>query len=299
MYDIIIIGAGPAGLTAAIYGLRAGKNVLVLESKAFGGQIINAEKVENYPGIAEISGVQLATNMYNQVKELGGDIKFEKAISIEQNNETKIVKTDEGEYQTKAIILATGAENRKLGIPREDELIGKGVSYCATCDGHFYKDKDVVVVGGGSTALQDALYLSNLANKVYLVHRRDEFRGEHAYVEEIKKKTNVELVLKSNVVKLLGEPKLTAVIVVNDAGTEREIPADGIFIAVGYVPQNQDFAKVIDLDEAGYIATSDGVHTSIPGIYVAGDARAKELKQLTTAVSDGSIAADTAVKEIK
>ena len=299
MYDIIIIGAGPTGLTAAIYGLRAGKNVLVLESKAFGGQIINAEKVENYPGIAEISGAQLATNMYNQVKELGGDIKFEKAIGIEQNNETKIVKTDEGEYQTKAIILATGAENRKLGIPREDELIGKGVSYCATCDGHFYKDKDVVVVGGGSTALQDALYLSNLANKVYLVHRRDEFRGEHAYVEEIKKKTNVELVLKSNVVKLLGEPKLTAVIVANDAGTEREIPADGIFIAVGYVPQNQDFAKVIDLDEAGYIATSDGVHTSIPGIYVAGDARAKELKQLTTAVSDGSIAADTAVKEIK
>ena len=298
MFDIIIIGAGPAGLTSAIYGLRAGKKVLVLEGKAYGGQIINAEMVENYPGMPKISGVELATNMYNQVKDLGGEVKFEQAVEI-PDGKIKSVKTDGGAYQAKAVIIATGAENRKLGVEREKELTGKGVSYCATCDGHFYKGKDVVVVGGGNTALQDALYLSNLVNKVYIVHRRDEFRGDYANVAALKKRENVELVLKANVIELKGEPKLEVVVVKDDSGKIRNIPASGIFMAVGYVPQNEAFSDVVKLDEAGYIQTEDGVHTSAGGIYVAGDARAKELKQLTTAVSDGSIAADTAVKEMK
>lgn len=298
MYDVIVIGAGPAGLTAALYALRAGKKVLVLEGKAYGGQIINAQLVENYPGISGLSGVQLATNMYNQVKELGGEVKFEKAVGLEDGIQKK-VRTDEETYTADAVIIATGAENRKLGLEREVELTGKGVSYCATCDGHFYKGKDVAVIGGGNTALQDAIYLSNLANKVYLVHRRDEFRGEHTYVEELKKKSNVEFVLKSNVDVLKGDSKVEAIVIKTTDGKKRELPVAGVFIAVGYVPQNQVFEDVLELDDEGYIETKDGVHTDIEHIYVAGDARAKELKQLTTAVSDGSIAADTAVKEMK
>lgn len=298
MYDVIVIGAGPAGLTAALYALRAGKKVLVLEGKAYGGQIINAQLVENYPGISGLSGVQLATNMYNQVKELGGEVKFEKAVGLEDGIQKK-VRTDEETYTADAVIIATGAENRKLGLEREVELTGKGVSYCATCDGHFYKGKDVAVIGGGNTALQDAIYLSNLADKVYLVHRRDEFRGEHTYVEELKKKSNVEFVLKSNVDVLKGDSKVEAIVIKTTDGKKRELPVAGVFIAVGYVPQNQVFEDVLELDDEGYIETKDGVHTDIEHIYVAGDARAKELKQLTTAVSDGSIAADTAVKEMK
>lgn len=298
MYDVIVIGAGPAGLTAALYALRAGKKVLVLEGKAYGGQIINAQLVENYPGISGLSGVQLATNMYNQVKELGGEVKFEKAVGLEDGIQKK-VRTDEETYTADAVIIATGAENRKLGLEREVELTGKGVSYCATCDGHFYKGKDVAVIGGGNTALQDAIYLSNLANKVYLVHRRDEFRGEHTYVEELKKKSNVEFVLKSNVDALKGGSKVEAIVIKTTDGKKRELPVAGVFIAVGYVPQNQVFEDVLELDDEGYIETKDGVNTDIEHIYVAGDARAKELKQLTTAVSDGSIAADTAVKEMK
>ncbi|MBQ3470050.1 thioredoxin-disulfide reductase [Candidatus Saccharibacteria bacterium] len=298
MYDVIVIGAGPAGLTAALYALRAGKKVLVLERKAYGGQIINAQLVENYPGISGLSGVQLATNMYNQVKELGGEVKFEKAVGLEDGIQKK-VRTDEETYTADAVIIATGAENRKLGLEREVELTGKGVSYCATCDGHFYKGKDVAVIGGGNTALQDAIYLSNLANKVYLVHRRDEFRGEYTYVEELKKKSNVEFVLKSNVDALKGGSKVEAIVIKTTDGKKRELPVAGVFIAVGYVPQNQVFEDVLELDDEGYIETKDGVHTDIEHIYVAGDARAKELKQLTTAVSDGSIAADTAVKEMK
>ena len=192
MYDVIIIGAGPAGLTAAIYVLRAGKKTLVLEGKAIGGQIVNAQKIENYPGIVTISGGELTKNMKEQVKSLGGAIKLEKVIGIDFSGEIKRVETDMGEsYEAKSVIIATGAESRKMGLEHEDELIGRGVSYCATCDGNFYQGKDVAVVGGGNTALMDAIYLADLANKVYLVHRRDEFRAEKAYVDEVKQKDNV------------------------------------------------------------------------------------------------------------
>ncbi|MBQ8984455.1 thioredoxin-disulfide reductase [Candidatus Saccharibacteria bacterium] len=300
MYDVIIIGAGTAGLTAAIYALRAGKKVLILEEKAYGGQIINAEKVKNYPGFSEISGLQLATNMYEQVKDFGGEIKYEKATGIKVISDSlKEVLTSENKYSAKAVIIATGAANAKLGLAREEELTGKGVSYCATCDGNFFKGKDVAVVGGGNTALQDALYLSNVANKVYLIHRRDEFRAEHIYVEEAKEKPNIEFVLSSNLKELLGDAKVSGIKVENKAGEMREIPVSGVFMAVGYIPQNQAFSDIIELDDKGYIATSDGIHTNVPGIYVAGDARAKELKQLVTAAADGALAADAMIKEIK
>lgn len=297
-YDIIVIGAGPAGMTAAIYALRAGKKVLVLEGKVCGGQIINAQEIENYPGVFKISGEQLAENLLGQVKDLGGEIKLEQALKIAMEGSRKVVETDAGRYAVSAVILATGAENRKLGLPRENELTGRGVSYCATCDGNFYRGKDVAVIGGGNTALEDAAYLSGLANKVYLVHRRDEFRGEQANVDKARAKENIELVLKANATELIGEQKVEGLKVEFDDGKEKLLSVSGVFIAVGYVPQNREFADLVELDGEGYIKTEDGVHTSAEGVYVAGDARKKDLRQLTTAVSDGAIAATVAVREM-
>ena len=296
MFDIIIVGAGPAGLTSALYALRANKKVLVLEAKAYGGQIINASLLENYPGLPKVSGFDFATNLYNQVKDLGGTIKFETVIRIEDD---KTVITNKDKYQAKAIILATGAENRKLNIDREEELVGRGVSYCATCDGNFYKNKTVAVVGGGNTALEDAVYLSNIASHVYVIHRRDTFRGEVHYINELKNKENVEFVLNSNVTKLIGIDRLNAIEVTNNDGTKKEINVDGLFVAVGQAPKNEIFKNIIELDDKGYIISEDGVHTNQEGIYVAGDTRVKDLRQLTTAVSDGAIAATTAIKEME
>ena len=296
MYDIIIIGAGPAGLTAAIYALRANKKVLVLEAKTYGGQIVNASNIENYPGIKSISGFDFSTNLYNQVKDLGGEIKIETVINI---NDKKEVTTNKDKYNTKAIIIATGSNNRKLNIDKEEDFIGKGVSYCATCDGAFYKDKDVMVVGGGNTALEDSLYLSNIVNKVYLVHRRDEFRGENKFIEEVKSKDNIELVLNSTIKSINGLDTLESVDVIDKSNNITNIKVNGLFIAIGQEPKNEIFKNIINIDSNGYIETSDGVHTNIDGIYVAGDCRNKDLRQLTTAVSDGSIAATTAINEMK
>lgn len=294
MYDIIIVGAGPAGLTAAIYALRAKKKVLIFEAKSYGGQITTAALVENYPGLESISGFDFATNLYNQVLKLGAEIKFETVLKIEEGNK---VTTKKGEYEAKAIILATGADKKKLNLAKEEMFAGRGISYCATCDGNFYKDKVVAVVGGGNAALEDALYLADLASKVYLIHRRDEFRADQ-YVKELEEKGNVEFIYDSNVVNFNGTNKLESVDIQNKDGEVTTLAVDGLFVAVGQEPKNQIFANIIDLDEAGYIKTEDGVHTSKPKIYVAGDARPKMLKQLVTATSDGAIAATTAIKEM-
>ena len=292
MYDVIIIGAGPAGLTSALYLLRANKKVLVLEAKSYGGQIINASNVENYPGIESISGFDFATNLYNQVVKLGGEIKFETVIRVEKDRR---VITSKNEYNSKVVIIATGAANRKLNIENEEKFIGKGISYCATCDGNFFKNKEVAVNGGGNTALEDAIYLSNLCSKVYLIHRRDEFRGEDKYVEELKNKSNVEFILNSKITSINGSDKLESITVNED----KEIKVDGLFIAIGQEPKNDIFSNVVDLDDKGYIITHDDVYTKTEFIYVAGDTREKELRQLTTAVSDGSIAATIALKEMR
>ena len=296
MYDIIIVGAGPAGLTAAIYALRANKKVLVLESKCYGGQIINAQKIDNYPGMPHVSGFDYATSLYNQTKELGAEIKIEKVQKITKDKE---VITSKSTYKAKAIILATGAENRKLNLPNEKELIGKGISYCATCDGNFYKNKVIAVNGGGNTALSDALYLSSICQKVYLIHRRDNFKGESVVLNELKTKDNVEFILNANIKSLNGNNKLESITIINNDNVAQNINIDGLFIAIGQEPQNNIFADVIEITDNGYIKSDDGVHTSTQGIYVAGDAREKDLRQLTTAVSDGAIAADIAVKEMK
>ena len=294
MYDIIIVGAGPAGLTSALYALRANKKVLILESKTYGGQIVNASKVENYPGVKSISGFDYATNLYDQVKDLGAEFKFETVLRIEENLS---VITSKNTYQGKAIILATGAENRKLKLENEDKFIGKGVSYCATCDGNFYKNKVVAVVGGGNTALEDAVYLSNLASKVYLIHRRNSFRGENKYLDELHEKDNIEYILNANVIQINGDEKLQSIDVKENENI-KTIDIDGLFIAVGQEPKNDIFANIIDIDESGYIVSKDGVHTNVDHIYVAGDARVKDLRQLTTAVSDGAMATTMAIKEM-
>ena len=296
MTDIIIIGAGPAGLTAAIYARRASKSVLVLEAMSYGGQIINTPHIENYPVAAHISGFDFATKVYEQAKELGAAFKFEKALSIRDNGSSKTVVTAKGEYEAGAVIIATGSKNRKLGVAGEDKLIGRGISYCATCDGAFFRKKNVAVVGGGNTALEDALYMADIAEKVYLVHRRDAFRGEEGTVERLRQRENVELVLDSRVTKLNAEKRLQSIEVTDKKGNVRTLDVSGLFVAVGRIPENRDFGSLIELDSAGYAIASEDCRTKTPGIFVAGDNRVKEVRQLVTATADGAVAATEAVK---
>lgn len=295
MYDIIIVGAGPAGMTAAIYGRRAGKSVLVLEAASYGGQIINTPDVENYPSAAHISGFDLATQIYEQAKALGAEFAFEKVTGIE-DGDVKTVVTAKNRYEGRAVIIATGSENRKLGVSGEDELVGRGVSYCATCDGAFYRKKTVAVVGGGNTALEDALYLADLAEKVYLIHRRDQFRGDETTVARLRERENVELVLNSRVTGLIAEKKLKAVEVTDKDGNTSQLEVNGLFVAVGRVPENQNFASVIELDGAGYAVAGENCRTRSAGIFVAGDNRVKDVRQLVTATADGAVAATEAIK---
>lgn len=294
MYDIIIIGAGPAGLTASIYARRAGKSVLVLEANTYGGQIINSLSIDNYPATPHISGFDFASNIYEQATALGSEIKFERVLEITKDKE---VKTKENIYRAKAIIIATGASIRKLNLEREEELTGKGISYCATCDGAFFKGKVVAVVGGGNSALEDALYLANLASKVYLIHRRDIFRGEESTLKQLKEKENVEFILNSEVTKLNGNNSLESIEVTSKDGTKKNLEVRALFIAVGRTPENEAFASLIELNKEGYIV-SNNCHTNIEGIFAAGDNREKELRQLVTATSDGAIASTEAIKYI-
>ncbi len=316
MYDIVIVGAGTAGLSAAIYGVRAGKKVLVLEEKTYGGQIVNTPEVENYPGIAKISGFEFASNLYNQAISLGVEVKMECAkhlknieVATTGNNskrgsatremalttvsaDMKKVVTDSGEYLCNSVILATGAKNRPLGVDREKQLIGAGISYCATCDGMFFRGKDVAVVGGGNTALEDANFLSNYCNKVYVIHRRDQFRGEEKLVERIRDKANVELVLNSKVVELLGEDSVEGILLENTVdGSKRNINCSGVFVAIGQMPDNEKYAELVELDNLGYIVAGEDCKTSCNGIFAAGDCRTKTVRQLTTAAADGAVAA--------
>lgn len=304
MKDVIIIGAGTAGLTAAIYALRAGKSVLVLEQGSYGGQIVNTPNVENYPGIEQISGYEFASGLFRQAEKLGmeyrnekvKDIRLEeaadKALSSVSVKSDKIVETAEGNYRAKALILATGAKNRPLGIEKEAEFTGRGISYCATCDGMFFRGKKVAVVGGGNTALEDAAFLSNYCEKVYLVHRREGFRGEDKLVKELRERENVEFLLNKTVQAIEGDQMLQAVILRDkNSGEEFRLEISGLFVAIGQVPANEAFADLVDLDEGGYILAGEDCRTSVEGIFAAGDCRRKTVRQLTTAAADGAIAA--------
>ena len=298
-YDIVIVGAGTAWLSAAIYAVRAGKSVIVLEATTHGGQIVNTPEVENYPGIKKISGFEFANNLYEQAKSLGAEVVYEKVIGIEVNGEEKIVHTAKEDYQAKAVILATGAKNRPLGLEHEKEWIGAGISYCATCDGMFYRGKDVAVAGGGNTALEDAIFLTNYCRKVYLIHRRDAFRGEEKLLQTLKEKPNVEFVLNANITRLIGEDGVDGV-EVEDKNTheKRVLDVMGLFVAIGQMPENSEFINVVDLDKGGYIEAKEDCKTKTKGIFTAGDCRTKKVRQLATAASDGAIAALAACEYI-
>ena len=299
MYDIIIIGAGPAGLAAAVYGQRAEKKTLLIDEKGYGGQIINTPEIENYPAIQKISGFDFANNLYQQASDLGAELTFEKAVGIESKGDIKIVKTEGGAYEAKAVIIATGAKNRPLGLDREEALTGRGVAYCATCDGAFYRGKTVAVIGGGNTALEDAEVLSGLANKVYLIHRRDAFRGEEANVKRIQAKENVEILLNKIPTALLGEDKISGLEIQDKLTGEKTIlTLDGVFVAIGQMPDNAAFAELISLDDKGYVTAGEDCLTKSDGIFVAGDCRTKKVRQLATAVADGAVAALAAVEYV-
>ena len=291
MYDIIIIGGGPAGLTAATYARRAGKSVLVIEKNAFGGQITWSPKVENFPGFVSVSGVELGDKLLEQAMEQGAEVELEEVEALTVNGGVKRVRCVSGaEFEARAVIIATGARPRMLGLPREQELIGNGVCFCAVCDGAFYKGQDVAVNGGGNSALQDALLLSETCRKVYLIHRRDSFRGEAKLVDALKAKDNVEFILGARITELVGEDELCG-LKLDCNGETRNIDVTGLFVAIGHAPDNGKFSDIIALTEAGYADSDEDCLTVTPGVFTAGDCRRKSVRQLTTAVADGSVAA--------
>jgi thioredoxin reductase (NADPH) len=294
-YDLIIVGGGPAGMTAGMYGARAGKKVLIFEKETPGGQIARAATVENYPAIKQIGGADYAAALFTQAEEMGCEFAFETVLAIQGSDGDFTVKSDGGSYECKRIILAVGAASRRLGLEREEELTGRGVSYCAICDGAFYKARTVAVVGGGNSALEDALYLAEFCEKVYLIHRRDTFRAENALVERLAAEERIECILSSQVIKLCGEKTLNGIEIEDSAGNRRTLGLDGLFIAIGHVPETEAFASLVKLGEGGYIAADEGCETSIPGIYTAGDCRTKAIRQLATACADGTAAALLAI----
>ncbi len=300
IYDIIIIGSGTAGLTAAIYGARAGKSVLVLEAKVYGGQIIETAEIENYPGIKNVTGYEFAENLFNQATDLGVEIVFEQVTEVILEDNLKKVVTDDNEYIGATLIIASGLKKRKLGLEREEELTGRGVSYCATCDGAFYKGKVTAVNGGGNTAVSEALYLSDICSKVYLIHRRDAFRAEEGLVEKVKQKDNIEIVLNSEITGLEGEAQLSGITVKDkETGEERKFDVDGLFVCIGQLPQNDYLKGLIELDDYGYINAGEDCITSVKGVFAAGDCRTKNIRQLVTAAADGAVAAVQACELIR
>ncbi|MBQ7295590.1 MAG: FAD-dependent oxidoreductase [Clostridia bacterium] len=297
MTDIIIIGGGIAGLTSAVYALRTGKSVILFERKAYGGQISQSHAVENYPGFEKISGAELSMNLHAQAKAFGCEFKNETIAKV-VDGKTKRVITNKGEYEAKGVIFALGAEARKSGLENEKDLIGRGLSYCAVCDGNFFRGRDVMVVGGGNTAVQDALYLAEICKKVYLTHRRSTFRAEDKLVEKLREKENVELVTDCVLVSAVAAPILKSVTVKNiKTDEEREIAVNGLFLAIGQVPATKDFADILPLDEYGYVIADETCKVS-DGIYVAGDCRKKLVRQLTTAAADGTVAATLLCEEL-
>ena len=292
MTDILVAGGGPAGLTAALYAARAGKSVVVLEGNAPGGQINFSPLVENYPGLPSTPGSQLADALLCQAEELGVTLEYETVASLRTRGSGFQVTTDCAVRECRALVLATGVQHRTLGLPGEEELVGQGISYCAVCDGPFYTGKSVAVVGGGDTALQDALFLSGICAHVTLIHRREEFRGAQKLVEQVLARDNITCAMDSTVEGLLTqEGRLTGLNIHGRiTGENRQLEVEGLFIAVGQKPQNEPFSGLIVLDEDGYILAGEDCKASLPGVFAAGDCRAKEVRQLTTAVGDGAVA---------
>ncbi len=298
MYDIVIIGAGPAGLTAAIYGARAGKKVLVIEKDSFGGQIAQSPKVENFPTVKEASGLELTDMMVDQVLALGVDIEMDEVVGVE-NAPIRVHGASGSMWEAKAVIIATGAKPRRLELDGEDDLIGNGISFCAVCDGSFYAGKTVAVHGGGNSALQEALYLADICETVYLIHRRDSFRGEERLAALLESRENVEFILNSKITAYIQEGgALKGIEVTDNIGIAQTIDLDGLFLAIGHEPQMEVFDALLPLNEGGYADIDEKCEADLPGIFVAGDCRVKGVRQVTTAMSDGATAALAACRFI-
>ena len=298
MYDIIVVGGGPAGLTAAVYALRAGKTVLVLEKNSFGGQIAFSPKVENIPGFREISGAEFADKMVEQAMGLGADVELEKVTAVEKDGDIFRVITEDGAtFEGGAVILAVGVKHRTLGLAGEEELIGNGISFCAVCDGAFYTDREVAMIGGGNSALQEALLLSEVCEKVTVVQNLPFFTGEKTLADALTARPNVEVLFSTKVTGYEVENgSLTGLQVTPENGEARSIPVEGAFLAVGLVPENGDFAHLAQTNEQGYFASGEDCLTATPGLFVAGDCRQKGIRQVVTAASDGAIAAMAACR---
>lgn len=292
MTDIAIIGGGPAGLTAAIYAARAGKTVTVFERESMGGQITHAHKVSNYPGFTEISGTELGDKFCAQAMDMGAQIEFANVESVEKDGDFFRITAEDGEFTAKTLIFAGGAKPRPLGVDREEELTGAGVSYCALCDGAFFAGKDVAVVGGGNSAFSDALFLAGVCRSVTLIHRREGFRAEPKQIEAAKAMENIRFLTSRTVTELLGENQVTGL----RLNSGEEVKVDGVFVALGRIPDTTLIADLADLDEAGYVLADESCETKTPGLYVAGDCRRKLIRQVTTAVADGTAAATAAAE---
>ena len=293
VYDVLVIGGGPGGYTAALYAARANLSVMVLEKLTPGGQMGTTDVIDNYPGFPEgVGGFELALQMQKGAQRFGAQTQLSEVISVELGGTVKQVRTQDGTYQARTVVLASGAHPRELGLSGEQELRGRGVSYCATCDGMFYRGKTVAVVGGGNTAVSDVLYLSRLCQKVYLIHRRDQLRASKVYLDPLQQAENVEFVWDSQVQELLYGDVLTGVQVRHKkTGELREIPCDGLFVAVGHVPNTELYQGQVELDQAGYVLADETTQTNLPGVFAVGDLRKKPLRQVVTAASDGAVAA--------
>lgn len=299
MYDIIIIGGGAAGMTAALYSLRSGKTVLLLEKENVGGQISQSPRVENFPSIKEIAGSAFSDNLFEQIMDLGAQFELENVLNVTKQQNIFVVKTDYNCYESKAIILATGVKHRHIGVDGEEELIGKGLSYCAVCDGAFYSGEDVALIGDANTALQYALLLSNYCKKVYLCTLFDKFFGDDTLVKSVLKRTNIEIIHNISLKAFKKSDKLEGLVFENTIDKNTlELNVKGCFIAIGQIPENEAFQNIVDIDSNGYFIADENLATKTEGVYVAGDCRAKKIRQLTTAVADGAIASVGAVAYI-
>lgn len=285
IYDTIIIGSGPAGMTAGVYSARAGKKVLIFESNVVGGQIVNSPLVENFPSISQISGEELGFNMFNQCQNLNIDFEFEKVVKI-VDGDIKEVFTENNVFKTKTIIIATGVKPRRLNIEKEEDFLGKGVGYCVLCDGENYRNKVVGIVGGGNTAVQNAIYLSNICEKVYIFQNLEDLTAEKTLIEKLQNKNNIEIVCSCNVVELIGDDCLEKVKLNNN----QEVELSGLFVSIGQIPNNELFVNWLDVDNYGYCITNENCETNKKGVFCIGDIRSKNIRQLTTAVADGTIA---------
>lgn len=301
IYDVIIAGAGPAGLTAAVYTSRANLSTLIIERGMPGGQMVNTEAIENYPGFDSILGPDLSNKMFEHAKKFGAEYQYGDIKKIEDGEEYKTVVTSDKQYKARAVIIATGVEHKKLHVPGEEELAGRGVSYCAVCDGAFFRNRELVVVGGGDSAVEEGVYLTRFASKVTIVHRRDQLRAQKILQQRAFENDKIDFIWNHTVKEIKGKDgKVSSVLLVNTkTGEEQEFTTDGVFVYIGMLPLNDSFKHLNIINEEGYVVTNENMETAVPGIFAAGDIREKMLRQIVTATSDGSIAAESAQKYIE